>query len=70
MQLTNVDVTLADITGKKFREFLLVQIEKKTKMDPVDTLIIRSQQDFELHDQLNPIEIKIDNNQIINILKK
>ena len=29
-------------------------------MEPVETVIIRGQQDFELHDQLNPIEIKID----------
>ena len=39
-------------------------------MEPVDTLIIRSQQDFELHDQLNPIKIKIDDDQINNALKK
>ena len=39
-------------------------------MEPVGTLIIRAQQDFELHNQLNPIEIKIDGNQIINALKK
>ena len=39
-------------------------------MEPVETVIIRGQQDFELHDQLNPIEIKIDNDQIINFLKK
>ena len=39
-------------------------------MEPVETVIIRGQQDFELHDQLNPIEIKIDDDQIINLLKK
>ena len=39
-------------------------------MNPVHTLIICSQQDFELHDQLNPIQIKIDDDQIINTLKK
>ena len=31
---------------------------------------MRGQQDFELHDQLNPIEIKITDNTFINRLKK
>ena len=39
-------------------------------MEPVETVIMRGQQDFELHHQLNPIEIKIDDDQIINMLKK
>ena len=38
-------------------------------MEPSDTLIIRGQQDFELYHQLNPTEIKIDNDKFINSLK-
>ena len=39
-------------------------------MEPIDTLIVRGQQDFELHDQLNPIKIKITDDTFINSLKK
>ena len=39
-------------------------------MEPSDTLIITGQQDFELFHQLNPIEIKIDNDKFINSIKK
>ena len=39
-------------------------------MEPNETLILRGQQDFELHDQLNPIEIKITDDTVINRLKK
>ena len=39
-------------------------------MEPTDMLIVHGQQDFELHDQLNPIEIKISDDTFINRLKK
>ena len=39
-------------------------------MEPIDTLIVRGQQDFELHDQLNPFEIKTTDDTFIIRLKK
>ena len=39
-------------------------------MEPLETVIIRGQQDLELRNQLNPIEIKIGNDQIINFMEK
>ena len=39
-------------------------------MEPIDTLIVRDQQDFKLNDQLNPIEIKITGDTFINMVKK
>ena len=39
-------------------------------MEPIDMLIVRCQQDFELHDQLHPIEIKITDDTFINRLTK
>ena len=44
--------------------------KKKRKIEPIDTLIGRGQQDSELHDQLNPTEIKITDDTFINWLKK
>ena len=39
-------------------------------MEVIDSVIIRGQQDFEKHDKLNPIEIKVYDGKIINFLKK
>ena len=38
-------------------------------MEPAETVIIRCQQYFHLLDQLNPTEIKIDDDQVINVLQ-
>ena len=49
---------------------MLVQLGKKRKMEPVETVIVCGQQNFELQNQLNPVGIKIGDDQIINLLKK
>ena len=54
---------------KKCTKFVLFRYEKKRKMKPIDMLIVRGQQDFELHDQLSPIEIKITDDNFLNRLK-
>ena len=36
----------------------------------METAIIRGQEKFDLHDLLNPIEIEINNNRILNTIKK
>ena len=38
--------------------------------EPLDSLFVRGQQDFDLFEQLNPIEIKITDDIIINKLNK
>ena len=38
--------------------------------EPIETVIIRAQQNFEVVGGLNPIEITISDERIINILKK
>ena len=70
LQLTKVDGTFPEITDKKIHEFSVAQIGKKRKMELIHTIIVRSQQDIEFHDQLNPTEIKITNDTFINRLKK
>ena len=37
---------------------------------PVETIIIRAQQNFDVVDGFNPVQIEIEDNRIINILKK
>lgn len=39
-------------------------------MEPIETIKIRGQQSFEFYDQINPIQITIDDDRIVNILKK
>lgn len=39
-------------------------------MDPLETLMIKGQQNFELHDQINPIQTTTDDDRIVNTLKK
>ena len=38
--------------------------------EPTESVIIRVQQKFQLNDILNPVEVEIKNNRILNILKK
>ena len=38
--------------------------------EPIETVIIRGQQKFDLHDVLNPVQIEINNDRILNMLKK
>ena len=40
------------------------------EVELIDSVIIRGQQYFEKHNKLNLIEIKVDNDKIINFLKK
>ena len=38
--------------------------------EPIESVIIRGQQKFELNDILNPVEIEVNDDRILNILKK
>ena len=38
--------------------------------EPIETIIIRAQQDFDVAGGLNPIQIEIENDRVTNILKK
>ena len=37
--------------------------------EPIESVIIRGQQKVELKDILNPVEIEVNNDRILNILK-
>ena len=38
--------------------------------EPIETVIVRGQEKFDLHDIVNPIEIEIYDDRILNTLKK
>ena len=72
-QLTSISGKLPKIWDKKIYNFSLSQIGSKSKKqitEPIESVIIRGQQKFELNGILNPVEIEINNNRISNILKK
>ena len=72
-QLTKSYGNLPKLNDKKRHHFSLTEVGKKIKAqmsEPIETVIIRGQQKFDLHDVLNPIQIEINNDRILNILKK
>ena len=57
---------------KKIRNLSLTRIERKRKLpkqEPIETIIIRAQQNFQIVGGLNPVQIKIEDVRIINALK-
>ena len=58
-------------SDKKIHDFSITKLRKRKRMtDPIETAIIRGQQNFDIYCGLNPIEIEIKNGRIINILKR
>ena len=42
---------------------------KRRMAEPVETIIIRAQQSFEIDGGLNPVQIEIEDDRVLNILK-
>ena len=69
-QLTSISGKLPKIRDKKIYNFSLTQIgskRKKQMAEPIESVIIRGQQKFELNDILNPVKIEINDDRILNI---
>ena len=69
-QLKNVGEKLPKLKDKKIYNFSLTRIgeERKRKMvEPIETMIIHAQQSFEIAGGLNPVQIEIDDDRILNI---
>ena len=73
MQLLNVNGSVVKTSDKKIHNFSITKLEGKMKnsmREPIETIIIRAQQNFEVAGGLNPIQIEIEDDRIINTLKK
>ena len=71
-QLTKIDENLPTLSDKKVYNFSLTEIRTKSKRqrnEPIETVIIRGEQKIDLHDVLNPVQIEINDAQLLNILK-
>ena len=79
-QISNLKFQLAQINGSnvkttdnKIHHFSITKLGKKRKRqmsEPIETIIIRAQQDFDVDRGLNPIQVEIKDDNIINLLKK
>ena len=72
-QLTSVSGNLPILKDKKIHNLSLTRIGRKRKLPmqgSIETVIIRAQQNFEIVGGLNPIQIKIEDERVLNMLKK
>ena len=68
-----IDGSNLKTTDNKIHHFSIIKIGEKRKRqmaEPVETTIIRAQQDFDVDGGLNPIQIEIKDDNITNLLKK
>ena len=73
LQLAHVDGSEVKTSDKKIHDFSITKLGKRKKNimpEPIETIIIRAQQDFDVVGGLNPIQIKISDDTILNSLKK
>ena len=73
LQLAYVNGSKVETIDKKIHNFSITKLGKRRKMmsqEPIDTIIIRAQQDFDIDGGLNLVKIQIRDETILNQLKK
>ena len=73
MQLAHVDGSEVKTIDIKIHHFLITKLGKRRKnimSEPIETIIMQAQQDFDVVCGLNPIQVEIKDDRIINMLKK
>lgn len=72
-QLTKISGNIPKTKDNKVHHFSITHLGKKRKLrmsEPIETVIICAQQNFEVAGSLNPVQIELENNRILNRLKK
>ena len=70
--MTHIDGSSIKTSDKKIHHFSITKLgqRKKTIMsEPIETIITRAQQDFDVVGGSNPMQIEIKDDRIINTLK-
>ena len=70
---SNLDGSEIKTSDNKIHHFSITKLGKRRKKgmyEPIETIIIRAQQDFDVVGGLNPIQIEIKDDRVTNILKK
>ena len=72
LQLAQIDGSEVKTTNNKIHHFSKTKLKRRKRgmSEPIETIIIRAQQDFDVVGQLNPIQIEIKDDRITNLLKK
>ena len=73
LHLDYVNGSNVETTGNKIHNFSKTKLRKRRRnmtLEPVDTIIIRAQQDFDIDGGLNPVQIQLNDEKILNQLKK
>ena len=72
-QLTNISGDIPKLKESKIYNFSLTRIgekRKRTTAEPIETVIIHAQQNFEIPGGLNLVQTEIEDDRVLNILKK
>ena len=73
VQLISISGNLSALKDKKTYNLSLTRIGRKRKLpmqEPIETVIIRAQQKFEIAGGLNSIQIEIEEDTVVNISQK
>ena len=73
LQIAYVSSNEVRTEDKKVHHFSIMHLGKRQKnmfSEPIETVIIRAQQDFDVAGGLNPIQVQINDETILNILRK
>ena len=72
LQIAHVNGSEVKTNDKKIHDFSITKLGKRKKSmlpEPIETVIIRAQQDFDVVGRLNPIQIQISDDKVLNLLK-
>ena len=72
LQIAHVNGSEVKTNDKKIHDFSMTKLGKRRKNmlpEPIETVIIRAQQDFDVVGGLNPIQIQISDDTVLNLLK-
>ena len=72
-QLVSISGAVPTLKNKKIHNLSLTKLGRKRKLpmlEPIETVIIRAQQNFEVAGGLNPVQTEIEDDRIFNMLKK
>ena len=73
LQLVQIDGSEVKTSGNKIPHFSIKKLGKRRKKgmsEPIETITIKAQQDFDVVGGLNPIQIEIKDDRVTNIFKK
>ena len=73
LSFTSISGTVSTLKDKKIHDLSLTRLGKTRKLqmqEPVETVLIHAQQSFEIAGGLNPVQIELEDDRVLNLLKK